>query len=89
MPCKELIARGRVQGVGFRWFVMQCAIRHQIKGYVHNRGDGSVFIMASGETSDLARFVEQVKNGTNHAVVASLEDRTCDYNGDFGDFSIR
>ncbi len=89
MPCKELIARGRVQGVGFRWFVMQCAIRHQIKGYVQNKGDGSVHIIARGEAADLAGFVEQVKNGTNYAVVTSLEDRTCDHYGDFGDFSIR
>ncbi|MBM4403266.1 MAG: acylphosphatase [Candidatus Cloacimonetes bacterium] len=89
MLCKELIARGRVQGVGFRWFVMQCAHRHQIRGYVRNRPDGSVLVIAGGEADDLARFIREVEAGTDYAVVDSLETTLCHHCGDHNDFQIR
>jgi len=89
MPCKELIARGRVQGVGFRWFVMQSAIQHQVTGCVQNKRDGSVYIIACGEDANLAGFIEQVRTGTYNVVVASLEETICDHCGDYDEFSIR
>ena len=89
MPCKELIARGRVRGVGFRWFVMQRAIRHQVTGYVQNKTDGSVYIIACGEDVKLTRFIEQVRSGTYYAVVESLEEAIIEHCGDFDEFSIR
>ena len=38
----RLVISGRVQGVGFRWFVREAARRHRLAGWVRNRSDGNV-----------------------------------------------
>lgn len=72
MPGCEIIARGRVQGVGFRWFVQNCANRYGVKGYVQNRPDGSVLIIAVGSRARLEPFTEEVRQGNRFARVAEL-----------------
>jgi len=52
----RLIAKGIVQGVGFRYFVRSCALKNNIKGLVRNLQDGSVEIFAEGEEVDLSNF---------------------------------
>ncbi|MBP7333689.1 MAG: acylphosphatase, partial [Candidatus Cloacimonas sp.] len=49
MPTWELYANGRVQGVGFRYFVWKTASELGIKGYVNNQWDGSVKIVAQAD----------------------------------------
>ncbi len=44
---------GRVQGVGFRWFVLDAARRHGLRGWVANEPDGSVRCVAEGPREDL------------------------------------
>jgi len=57
----RLIAKGIVQGVGFRYFVRSCALKNNIKGLVRNLQDGSVEIFAEGEEVDLSNFIEEVR----------------------------
>jgi len=88
MSCWEMIAKGKVQGVGFRWFVRDCAIRHCIKGYVCNLADGSVQMIAIAESTALELFADEIKQGNRHAQVSELKiDELTDYT-EYEDFII-
>jgi acylphosphatase len=54
---------GRVQGVGFRWFVRQAALRAGVAGWVRNRADGRVEIAASGSDQAIAELVRAARTG--------------------------
>jgi acylphosphatase len=51
-----VVARGRVQGVGYRYFVAGCARVAGVCGFVKNKPDGSVLIVAEGEQEVLRVF---------------------------------
>ena len=53
---RRYIVKGRVQRVGFRFFVEDAAAREGIQGYVRNRHDGSVEVVAEGEADAMQRF---------------------------------
>lgn len=63
---------GRVQGVGFRFFTERKAKELNIKGFVKNRPDGSVYIEAEGEPQQLALFIEWCKSGPSWARVQDV-----------------
>ena len=70
----KMNAFGRVQGVGFRWSTIQLAESLNISGWVKNEIDGSVSILASGESESLAQFIQKIKNSpTPFAKVKSLQ----------------
>jgi acylphosphatase len=63
---------GRVQGVGFRWFVRRVAEALGISGWVRNVADGSVEVSAVGDPGAVARLREQLGSGPPHAQVDRL-----------------
>jgi len=63
---------GRVQGVGFRWFVSHEARRLEIKGRVWNRADGGVEVEAEGGRAALGEFLEAIAKGPPSARVQDL-----------------
>jgi len=63
------VVRGRVQGVGFRWFVAEAAAEHGISGFVRNDQDGSVRGEAEGEPAAIAAFLAALRRGPRHARV--------------------
>jgi acylphosphatase len=65
---------GRVQGVGFRWFVREEARRLGLSGWVTNRPDGEVEVRAGGESSSLARLRRALEVGPTGANVAAVAD---------------
>jgi acylphosphatase len=67
------IARGRVQGVGFRWFVREAAKRSSLAGWVRNNADGSVELVVRGPSSTVEDFLETVRGGPSGARVDSLD----------------
>lgn len=70
----KMNASGRVQGVGFRWSTIQLAESLNISGWVKNEIDGSVSILASGESENLVQFIQKIKNSpTPFAKVKSLQ----------------
>lgn len=66
--------RGRVQGVGFRWFARVQARRLGLAGWVKNCPDGSVEVAASGDQSRLDEYRRQLKRGPDGADVISVDD---------------
>ncbi|MFG3446556.1 acylphosphatase [Bacillus velezensis] len=68
----HMIADGRVQGVGFRYFVQMEADRHKIAGWVKNRDDGRVEILAEGPEESLKQFAEAVRKGSHFSNVTNV-----------------
>jgi acylphosphatase len=67
------IVRGRVQGVGFRWFVMREAARLDLAGYVRNLPDGTVEVVAQGAVAALASLESALRHGPPAARVDGVD----------------
>ena len=69
---------GKVQGVGFRYFVLRQAQELSINGWVSNKPNGDVGALAQGEKADLERFIAKVKQGPSFSrvddVILNWED---------------
>ncbi len=89
MDTWEITARGRVQGVGFRWFVQRIALEFGISGYVRNLSDGSVIILAQAEEHLLNSFQVVIHNGTSFIRVDSLEVAKLENAKKYHDFEIK
>lgn len=72
IQAKQFVVRGRVQGVGFRWFTQRSAQRHGIAGWVKNLPDGQVAILASGSDTALQWFERDVRTGPPGARVEDV-----------------
>jgi len=60
---------GRVQGVGFRYFVRSSAQLHGLTGYAINLADGRVEFLLQGEQGAIEQVIEQIRRGPRHARV--------------------
>ncbi len=67
------VVRGRVQGVGFRWFVLQEAERLGLGGVVRNLRDGSVEVLAEGSADALMELERMLQRGPRSARVDTVE----------------
>ncbi len=65
--------RGRVQGVGFRWFVVTTASELGLTGWVANRSDGTVQLVAEGPWQALRTLVTALHEGPPGADVTDVE----------------
>jgi acylphosphatase len=65
--------RGRVQGVGFRWWVRSQGSRLGLAGTVRNAADGSVEVQARGSDAALAELERLLQEGPPHARVAAVD----------------
>ena len=70
----HVLATGLVQGVGFRWFVRETARRLDLAGWVSNRPDGRVEVMAEGHSDAIAVLREAVGEGPAGARVEAVDD---------------
>ena len=68
----HLEVHGRVQGVGFRWYVVEKAQQLKLAGWVRNKSDGKVEIAAAGELDALSSFEAAVKSGPRGARVEQV-----------------
>ena len=68
------IVRGRVQGVGFRWFVEREAHILGIAGWVRNRSDGTVEVLAMGTRNQLSGLRSRLREGPRAARVDDVEE---------------
>jgi acylphosphatase len=72
MESIHLEVRGRVQGVGFRWFVMEIARELGLAGWVKNRPDGVVEIAAAGKPESLTKLEAAVGRGPRGATIEDV-----------------
>lgn len=70
---RRFVVSGRVQGVGFRWFVHRHAARMRLSGWAENLADGRVEVVASGPDSALAELEDLLRRGPSRAEVDALE----------------
>ena len=72
MTAVRAVVEGRVQGVGFRWFVRQEARRLGVAGWVRNLADGTVELTVGGEPTAVRRLIDHVRVGPDSATVTSV-----------------
>lgn len=85
----HLVVRGRVQGVGFRWFVRERARRWGLAGWVRNNPDGSVELAARGDETGLVGIRRDVSTGPQGADVEAVTDLPPDGSATDEPFTIR
>jgi acylphosphatase len=59
----DVIVRGRVQGVGYRVFALREAMELSLDGFVANRADGGVHVIAEGPRAELDALLERLRDG--------------------------
>jgi acylphosphatase len=70
---QRLTIEGRVQGVGYRAFVVHTAERLGLEGWVRNRRDGSVEAVIAGPAEDIAKLIVECRLGPSAARVESVD----------------
>jgi acylphosphatase len=74
VQARRFVVRGRVQGVGFRWFVEREAHTLGIAGWVRNKPDGSVEVLAVGSRDQLLGLRSRLREGPRAARVDDVEE---------------
>jgi len=84
------LVKGRVQGVGFRWFVQREASEIGLKGWVRNTDEGDVEIVAAGDLEDLTELKDALRKGSRGSRVdAVIEHELAESEGEnLGEFNI-
>ena len=70
---KYIVITGRVQGVGFRYWLYKAAVRNNINGWVKNKISGEVEALLIGNDLKIANLIKLCKKGPPSAKVAKLE----------------
>jgi acylphosphatase len=84
----DVTVLGRVQGVGFRYYILRLAVDLDLVGWVANEHDGSVRCVAEGSTGDLSRFVAALELGPPGALVERVITAWGPAVGGLGPFTI-
>jgi acylphosphatase len=74
LEARRFVVRGRVQGVGFRWFVEREAHLLGVAGWVRNNADGSVEVLAMGTREQLAGLRSRLREGPRAARVDDIQE---------------
>jgi acylphosphatase len=72
----HFLIQGRVQGVGFRWFVQREASELNLHGWVRNTEDGEVEVVAAGEAGDLDELRASLGKGPRGSRVDRVIEHT-------------
>jgi acylphosphatase len=80
---------GRVQGVGFRYFIQEAADREGVTGYVRNLPDGSLEAYVEGEAEAVTRVERAIRRGPGGARVNNVNVDDEEPAGAYREFSIK
>jgi acylphosphatase len=87
VKARRAIVKGRVQGVGYRFFAERAARETGVHGWVRNLPDGSVEAVAEGDAEAVTRFLARLREGPHGARVDSLAEEDLAVEG-FASFDI-
>ena len=82
------MVRGRVQGVGFRWFVEHEARLLGVAGWVRNNADGAVEVLAQGTRAQLSALRDRLRQGPRAARVDNVDESEANLTQDLKTFRI-
>jgi len=85
----SVIIGGYVQGVGFRYFVLNRAAEIGVTGWVRNRMSGQVEVIAEGKREQLEKLLGQLRVGPRSAQVENIEANWGQATGEFHSFNVR
>jgi len=85
----EVVVRGRVQGVGYRWHAVARANALGCVGWVANQGDGSVRVVAEGKRSALEQLLAELREGPEGGRVDAVAASWSASTGGFAAFGVR
>jgi acylphosphatase len=88
LQARQITVHGRVQGVGFRFYVQHIGNRLGLTGNVRNCPDSTVEIVVEGNAGKIADFIEQVRKGPSLARVQRVDVVDVPVQGTYGSFSI-
>lgn len=83
------IVHGRVQGVGFRAFVVDRGIAIGAKGWARNRWDGTVEVLAEGDRKTLEKLIAALRSGPRMANVTRVDVDWQPASGEFSSFHVK
>ena len=89
MPHLHAIVKGRVQGVGYRFFALDAARRLRLTGFVRNLPDGDVEVHAEGPEQDLSTLVAALKKGPAFSHVFEVVTEVTKEEQGFEEFQIK
>ncbi len=89
LQTRRFLVRGRVQGVGFRWFVEREAHLLQVAGWVRNNPDGSVEVLATGTRDQLMGLKSRLLEGPRAARVDDVEELEAEPIKGLNSFQVR
>lgn len=87
MIARRLVVRGRVQGVGFRYSMVDAARAHRVTGWVRNLRDGSVEAFVQGDVAAVEAVVAWCRRGPPGARVEVVETESATADPGIADFA--
>lgn len=84
----EIVVRGSVQGVGYRYFCYARATHLHLTGWVRNMDDGSVALLAEGDRGNIEALIDELKAGPRSASVAEVKVRWTPFSGKYHSFTV-
>ena len=86
---KHYVVRGRVQGVGYRYFALGAAERLGVKGFARNLRSGEVEVHGEADELTLQLFKQELQRGPRMAEVTEVVESNVPVSGVYSSFSIR
>ena len=80
---KHLVITGKVQGVGFRYWMKNLAINNNINGWVKNKMSGDVEALIVGEEKNVQKLIKLCNIGPSSATIQNIQVN--DYNQDYSE----
>jgi acylphosphatase len=73
VEARRFVVKGRVQGVGFRFYTEVAAVREGLSGFVRNLPDGGLETIVQGDSDAILRFERALRRGPTSARIDSVE----------------
>ena len=86
---KHYLVRGRVQGVGYRYFALDAAERLGVKGFARNLRSGEVEVYGEADELTLQSFKQELQRGPRMAEVTEVTESSVPVSGVYASFLIR